>query len=65
MSLWSVPDEAARRWMTAFYGRVLAGKPVHEAAREASLENLAAQRVAGLSTHPYLWAGFVAAGDWR
>lgn len=65
MSLWSVPDASARQWMTEFYGLALAGQSVERAAREASLMSLADLRSRGLNEHPYLWSGFVAAGDWR
>ena len=36
-----------------------------EAVRNASLTVLRARRGRGESTHPFYWAGFVAAGDWR
>ena len=36
-----------------------------EAVRNASLTVLKARRARGESTHPFYWAGFVAAGDWR
>jgi len=36
-----------------------------EAIRNASLAVLKARRARGESTHPFCWAGFVAAGDWR
>jgi CHAT domain-containing protein len=35
------------------------------AVREASLALLHRRRAKGLSTHPFHWAAFVAAGDWR
>ena len=41
------------------------GKATAEAVRGASLSALAKRRAAGLSTHPFYWAGFIAAGDWR
>jgi CHAT domain-containing protein len=31
----------------------------------AMRQTLASRRRAGMSTQPYYWAGFVAAGDWR
>ena len=34
------------------------------ALRDASLSALAERRAKGLSTHPFYWAAFVAAGDW-
>ncbi len=66
MSLWPVDDESTRDWMAALYRhRFAAGATTLEAVHEASLELLAGRRAAGLSTHPFYWAGFVAAGDWR
>ncbi len=66
MSLWSVEDEAARQWMKVLYeGRLLRNRPTAEAVREASLDVLRRRREESESTHPFYWAGFVAAGDWR
>jgi tetratricopeptide (TPR) repeat protein len=66
MSLWSVEDESAREWMRALYeARLEAGMSTAEAVRHASLAVLRARRARGESDHPFYWAGFVAAGDWR
>ena len=65
MSLWSVPDESGREWMTRFYEFNLAGDSVQQASHKASLELLELLRQEDGSTHPYLWAGFVTAGDWH
>lgn len=65
MSLWSVPDESARRWMIDFYARIFDGQSVQTASREASRAGLELLRAKGTPEHPYLWSGFVAAGDWR
>jgi CHAT domain-containing protein len=66
MSLWSVDDEATRVWMHALYeGRLTRNLRTSDAVREASLSVLRSRRLAGLSTHPFYWAAFVAAGDWR
>jgi CHAT domain-containing protein len=66
MSLWSVEDRSAMQWMRALYeGRLRRGLDTAEAVREASLTVIAARRARGQSTHPFYWAGFVAAGDWR
>jgi tetratricopeptide (TPR) repeat protein/CHAT domain-containing protein len=65
MSLWPVPDREAREWMTRFYKAELEGKSVLDASRGASLSVLEQLREEGRPTHPYLWAGFVTAGDWR
>ena len=66
MSLWAVEDESARQWMTALYEARLSRRlDTAESVREASLAALRERRKKGLSTHPFYWAGFVAAGDWR
>jgi CHAT domain-containing protein len=66
MSLWSVEDQATRLWMRALYeGRLKRHLSTADAVREASLTVLRDRRARGLSTHPFYWAAFVAAGDWR
>jgi CHAT domain-containing protein len=66
MSLWSVEDRSARAWMSALYeGRFERNRSTADAAHEASLAGLRDRRSQGLSTHPFYWAAFVAAGDWR
>jgi CHAT domain-containing protein/tetratricopeptide (TPR) repeat protein len=66
MSLWSVEDQATRVWMRALYdGRLNKRLNTADAVREASLSVLRARRSSGLSTHPFYWAAFVAAGDWH
>ena len=66
MSLWPVEDHAARDWMKALYAaRLSKHLSTAESLREASRTMLAARRAAGKSTHPFFWAAFVGAGDWR
>jgi len=66
MSLWSVDDQAARFWMRALYeGRLQKHLSTADAMHQASLSVLKSRRARGESTHPFYWAGFVAAGDWR
>jgi CHAT domain-containing protein len=66
MSLWSVDDEATRLWMRALYtGRLQKHLTTIEAVHNASVEMLKNRRARGESTHPFYWAAFVAAGDWR
>ena len=66
MSLWSVEDRATRQWMRALYqGRFGGGLDTADSVREAALTVLKARRAAGQSGHPFFWAGFAAAGDWR
>ena len=65
MSLWAVPDRQAKQWMTTFYEAKLRGQPVLEAARSARLAVLQQVREQGFPDHPFLWGGFVTAGDWQ
>jgi CHAT domain-containing protein len=66
MSLWQVEDRSARDWMRALYeGRLVQRLDTADAVRHASLSVLRDRRARKLSTHPFFWAGFVAAGDWR
>jgi CHAT domain-containing protein len=50
---------------TLYEGRLVQGLDTADAVREASLSVLRSRRARQQSTHPFYWAGFVAAGDWR
>ena len=66
MSLWSVEDQATRQWMEALYHARLGQRlDTADAVREAGLTMLRERRAKGQSVHPFYWASFVAAGDWR
>ncbi len=66
MSLWPVEDVSTRDWMRALYeGRLQKKLDTAAAVREAGLSVLRARRAKAQSTHPFYWAAFVAAGDWR
>ena len=66
MSLWSVRDDDAQEWMEALYrARWLEDRDTACSVRSATLAVLDARRSQGRSLHPYYWAGFTAAGDWR
>jgi CHAT domain-containing protein len=66
MSLWSVEDQTTRRWMQALYAaRLIDRRGTPEAVRTATLTVLQDRRLKGLTTHPFYWGAFVAAGDWR
>ena len=66
MSLWSVEDQSTRNWMRALYeGRFGRHLSTADAVHDASLRMLRQRRARGLSTHPFYWAAFVAAGDWH
>ena len=65
-SLWSVEDASASRWMQALYRRrLLERQDTVSSVHGANRDELSRRRRAGESTHPFHWAGFVAAGDWR
>lgn len=66
MSLWSVEDQSTRDWMKALYtARLSKQLDTPDSVRAASLQVLEQRRKRNLSTHPFYWAAFVAAGDWR
>jgi len=66
MSLWSVEDRAAQHWMEALYrARLVGHMDTADSVRQASLAVIRERRATGQSTHPFYWASFVAAGDWR
>jgi CHAT domain-containing protein/tetratricopeptide (TPR) repeat protein len=66
MSLWSVEDEATRLWMRALYdARLNERLDTAESVRAASLRVLRDRRAKRLSTHPFYWGAFVAAGAWQ
>ena len=57
---------ATRRWMQALYdARLTRHLDTADSVRAASIAILTQRRAAHLSTHPFYWAAFVAAGDWR
>src|SRR5579859_4610159 len=66
MTLWPVDDGVSRRYMHELYHeRFGQGATTADAIWNASRKLLADRRAAGLSTHPWYWAGFVGAGRWQ
>jgi CHAT domain-containing protein len=66
MSLWPVEDHVTTEWMRLLYDeRLNHHMDTASAVHYASLETLKHRRSAGQGTHPFYWAPFVAAGDWR
>jgi CHAT domain-containing protein len=66
MSLWPVEDRSTRAWMSLLYeGRFRRNLETAEAVRQADIGVLKSRRAQALSTHPFYWAAFVAAGGWR
>jgi len=61
MSLWQVDDNATRDLMVGFYRRLSQGKGRSESLRQAQLKLLGAAD----TEHPYYWASFIPAGDFR
>ena len=61
MSLWPVSDYVTREMMTAYYTGLKRGLGRGEALRAAQR----AMRARPNRQHPFYWAGFIQAGDWR
>lgn len=62
MSLWQVSDRGTQTLMARYYERLMAGMGRSEALRAVQLEMINA---GGPYSHPYYWAAFILAGDWR
>ena len=66
MSLWPVRDDATAEWMASLYeARLSDGVDTITATTAASRSILEHRRENQITTHPALWAGFVASGGWR
>jgi CHAT domain-containing protein len=66
MTLWPVDDEMTRRYVQALYRQRLEfHRSTADSAWLAARAMLAQRRAAGQSTHPWYWAGMVAAGAWQ
>ncbi|HEY7057303.1 MAG TPA: CHAT domain-containing tetratricopeptide repeat protein [Vicinamibacterales bacterium] len=61
MSLWPVGDRLTREMMTAYYEGLKRGLGRGEALRQAELEMMKRPG----REHPFYWASFIQAGDWR
>jgi len=61
VSLWSVSDASTRALMRDYYGELARGTGRAEALRQAKLRLMRQPRYA----HPYYWAAFIPAGEWR
>jgi CHAT domain-containing protein len=62
MSLWQVSDFGTQSLMAQYYEKLAAGMGRSAALRAVQLEMLAS---GGEYSHPYYWAAFILAGDWR
>lgn len=61
VSLWNVADASTLALMKTFYAELARGTGRAEALRRAKLDLLSQPQYA----HPYYWAPFITAGDWR
>ena len=61
MSLWPVSDYVTREMMTSYYTGLKAGLGRGDALRQAELAMLKRPN----RRHPFYWASFIQAGDWR
>lgn len=62
ISLWQVSDFGTKNLMARYYQKLNQGMGTSEALRSVQLEMIAN---GGNYSHPYYWAAFVLAGDWR
>jgi CHAT domain-containing protein len=62
LSLWQVSDFGTQNLMARYYEKLTAGMGRSEALREVQLEMI---EEGGQYSHPYYWAAFILAGDWR
>ena len=62
LSLWQVSDFGTQSLMARYYENLTAGMGRSEALREVQLEMI---EEGGEYSHPYYWAAFILAGDWR
>ncbi len=66
MSLWSVEDRSTQVWMRYLYdARFNRRLSTAASVQDASLRALRERRARRVDTHPFFWAGFVAAGSWQ
>lgn len=66
MSLWPIDDRSTQAWMQRLYeAHFREHLTTADATREACLGLLRERRERGESTHPSVWAGFVAVGGWQ
>jgi len=66
MALWPVDDQVTREFMRRLYAeRFGRHATTADAVWLAARSLLQQQQTAGKSTHPWHWAGFAGAGDWR
>jgi len=61
VSMWNVENDSTRQLMRAFYGHLARSTGRAEALRQAKLALLHQPKY----EHPFYWAAFIAAGDWR
>jgi CHAT domain-containing protein len=62
-ALWPVSDEATAEMMSQLYERK--GESIPVTMSRIQMEKIKDLRQDGQSDHPFLWAGFIATGDWR
>jgi CHAT domain-containing protein len=66
MALWPVDDAATREFMRTLYAeRFARHATTADAVWISARTTLRQRRLAGKSTHPWYWAGFVGAGAWQ
>jgi len=63
MTIWPVDDKVTRSYMDELYTELLVKHAsTADAAWYSARKLLLARRAAGLSTHPWYWAGYIGSG---
>jgi CHAT domain-containing protein len=62
-ALWKIPDQMTSSMMKHLYDGI--DLPLCQRMRQMQLMQINKLRTYGIPDHPYLWAGFIATGDWR
>lgn len=65
LSLWKVDDEVTRDLMIAYYKRLMMGEGRAEALRQVQLLVLKSKNSNVDLSHPFYWAAFIGAGEWK
>jgi CHAT domain-containing protein len=63
MSLWSIPDQQTKEFMTQYYTLLNKGEGKAEALRKTALQTMHARKKKAGASHPFFWAPFISVGE--